>query len=164
MARPAEEFTDEGRGACLVLRSGLRGLLKTRQGTPAPPANSGHSACNLCKQTSTLSYIRKIEHAALNDKRRLQDDLFGTPAAPTGKTLGHAAKSMLCKDTRILLNRGQRRLKENVGRRVVIAHHRDIAGMLFPISCKRLSRPRAMLSELANTAVASVASTASEAS
>ena len=39
---------------------------------------------------------------------------------------------MLRKDTRILLNGGQRRLKENVGRRVVIAHHRDIARDALP--------------------------------
>ena len=57
----------------------------------------------------------KLEHAVLNDKRRLQNDLFGAPTAPTGKTLRHAAKSMLRKDTRILLYRGQRRLKENAG-------------------------------------------------
>ena len=39
---------------------------------------------------------------------------------------------MLRKDTRILLNGGQRRLKENVGRRVIIAHHRDIARDTLP--------------------------------
>ena len=39
---------------------------------------------------------------------------------------------MLRKDTRILLNRGQRRLKENVGRRVVIAYNRDIARNALP--------------------------------
>ncbi len=61
-----------------------------------------------------LAIFGKVKHTALHDKRRLQNDLFGTSTAPTGKTLGHAAKSMLRKDTGILLNRGQRRLKENV--------------------------------------------------
>ena len=39
---------------------------------------------------------------------------------------------MLRKDTRVLLNRSQRRLKEHIGRRVVIAHHRDIARDALP--------------------------------
>ena len=39
---------------------------------------------------------------------------------------------MLRKDTGILLNRGQRRLKENVSRRVVVTHHRDVARDALP--------------------------------
>ena len=106
MARPAEEFTDEGRGACLVLRSGLRELLKTRQ-APRPRRQIVDTPYAIyANKQVRLATFGKIEHAALHDKRRLQNDFFGTPAAPTGKTLGHAAKSMLRKDTRILLNRG----------------------------------------------------------
>ena len=107
MARPAEEFTDEGRGACRQIADTPHAIYANKQ--------------------VRLATFGKLEHAVLNDKRRLQNDLFGTSTAPTGKTLGHAAKSMLRKDTRILLDRGQRRLKENVGRRVVIAYDRDIA-------------------------------------
>ena len=39
---------------------------------------------------------------------------------------------MLREDTGILLNRSQRRLKENVGGRVVVTHHRDIARDALP--------------------------------
>ena len=112
MARPAEELTDEGRGACRQIADTPHAIYANKQ--------------------VRLATFGKFEHAALNDKCRLQDDLFGTPTAPTGKTLGHAAKSMLRKDTRILLNRGQRRLKENVGRRVVIAYDRNIARDALP--------------------------------
>lgn len=56
----------------------------------------------------------EIEHAVLHNESRLQDHFFSTPSALAGKTLGHAAKGMLGEDTRILLDRGQRRLKENV--------------------------------------------------
>ena len=106
MARSAEKFTDEGRGACLVLRSGLRELLKTRQ-APRPRrqiADTPHAI--YANKQVRLATFGKFEHAALNDKCRLQDDLFGTSAALAGKPLGHAAKSMLREDARILLDRG----------------------------------------------------------
>lgn len=112
MARPAEEFTDEGRGACRQIADTPHAIYANKQ--------------------VRLATFGKIEHAALHDKRRLQNDFFGTSTAPTGKALGHAAKSMLREDTRILLNRGQRRLKENVGGRVVVTHHRDVARNALP--------------------------------
>ncbi len=106
----------------------------------------------------------KLEHAVLYDERGLQNDLFGTPAAPTGKTLGHAAKSMLRKDTRILLDRGQRRLKENVGCRVVIAHHRDITRNALPHLVQALEQTEGNVIRACEHGGGVVASTASEAS
>ena len=92
----------------------LRELLKTSM-PPRPRrqiADTPHAI--YANKQVRLAIFGKVKHTALHDKRRLQNDLFGTSTAPTGKTLGHAAKSMLRKNTRILLNRGQRRLKENV--------------------------------------------------
>lgn len=87
MARPAEELTDEGGGGVLGFGSGLRELLKTKQ-APRPRrqiADTPHAI--YANKQVRLAIFGKVKHTALHDKRRLQNDLFGTSTAPTGKTL-----------------------------------------------------------------------------